>query len=188
MWVESRPARSKPEGVTSSRHADQLISVHTTMLPSFFPSRASAYWARFSCPCQCKKQDHYKMKKICCFLCENRAMEWMLIIWWDNCNLIFRVNTQVCVSVKARLHINWAKKKQWTKSCSTLQGEKRNSNSKSHRGYFPTKNKMLGKSLDRGGSEGSIGYSQSAGRKPAPQKIPYHEASQPPNSKIQAAR
>ncbi|RLN29007.1 hypothetical protein C2845_PM05G23430 [Panicum miliaceum] len=47
MWVESRPARSKPEGVTASRHADPLVlSVHTTMLPSSSSSRASAYCAR----------------------------------------------------------------------------------------------------------------------------------------------
>jgi len=48
MWVESRPARSKPEGVTASRHADPagVLSVHTTMLPSSSSSRASAYCAR----------------------------------------------------------------------------------------------------------------------------------------------
>lgn len=49
--------------------------------------------------------------------------------------------------------------------------------------------KRLGKLLNRASSEGSIDFCQSAGRKPGgsvPQKIPYHVASQPPNSKIQA--
>jgi len=66
MWVESRPARSKPEGVTASRHADPagVLSVHTTMLPSSSSSRASAYCARVpNTRMKANKKKHSKPKK-----------------------------------------------------------------------------------------------------------------------------
>lgn len=111
---------------------------------------------------------------------KNRTIEWMFISWSDNCSLIFRVNT--------------------TRSCEGLSShqlgkilnfflqeleKEKTARAKPMEEYF-NKKQQLGKSLDRAGSEGSIGYSQSAGRNPVPQKIPYHEASQPPNSKARS--
>ena len=84
MWVESKPARSKPEGVTASRHADPagVLSVHTTMLPSSSSSRASAYCARVpNNRMKANKKKHSKPKKFRIYIKKEKisSKNWQLI-------------------------------------------------------------------------------------------------------------
>jgi len=64
MWVESRPARSKPEGVTASRHADPLVCSPCT-LPCFLPPLQPEHrLILHGYPYENKKKkDHSKPKK-----------------------------------------------------------------------------------------------------------------------------
>ena len=109
--IQARTIKARRRhGEQTCRPAGALLSVHTTMLPSSFSSRASAYCARLLILIltNIRSRTITKWRIFWIFFVK---IEWkngclsvdqIIVVW-------FFESTQLCVSMKAYPHINWAK-------------------------------------------------------------------------------